>query len=470
MIDKIKAFCRQKELLYQGDRILLGLSGGADSTCLFLVLLELAMEYGITLLPVHINHNLRGEAAKEDETFCKELCKKHGLQLQVVSVHVENLAKKNGWTIEEAGRNARYEAFTKLAKEHNCNKIAVAHHKNDQAETILFQLLRGSRLKGLSGMTVKNGNIIRPLLCMTRDEIEQYLQEKNQTYCIDLTNFEEEYTRNLIRGKMIPTAKQIQTKAVEHIVETADYLQRIEQYLEHQTEELYLRTVTENNGVVEICISQLLCVDTLLVERVIYKALCYVMGNKKDITALYVNQCMKLMNKQTGKQIDLQQGIIAKRNYEKLWIGRKNETQTYYYEVKQFPFEVQLPSGMGRLSLSLCKIEENSLNIEEKICIIPNCTYTKWFDYDKIDSSIVLKTPEREDTIVLYTDGRKKRVFDVLANAKVPKEERMAYWILAEGNHAIWIPGIRNSEAYRVTKETKCILVATVDGGKKHER
>ena len=468
MIDKIKAFCRQKELLYQGDRILLGLSGGADSTCLFLVLLELAMEWGLTLLPVHINHNLRGEAANEDETFCKELCKKHGLQLQVVSIDVENLATIHGWTIEEAGRNARYEAFTKLAKEHNCNKIAVAHHKNDQAETVLFQLFRGSRLKGLSGMSVKNGVVIRPLLCMTREEIEQYLQKKNQTYCIDLTNFEEEYTRNLIRGKMIPTAKQIQTKAVEHIVETADYLQRVEQYLEHQTEELYLRTVTESNGV-EICISQLLCADTLLVERVIYKALCYVMGQKKDITALYVNQCMKLMQKQTGKQIDLQQGIIAKRNYEKLWIGKKNETQTYYYEVKQFPFEVELPNGMGKLSLSLCKIEENSLNIEEKNWIIPNCTYTKWFDYDKIDSSIVLKTPDREDTIVLYTDGRKKRVLDVLADAKVPKEERMAYWILAEGNRAIWIPGIRNSEAYRVTKETKCILVATVDGGKKRE-
>ena len=104
------------------------------------------------------------------------------------------------------------------------------------------------------------------------------------------------------------------------------------------------------------------------------------------------------------------------------------------------------------------------------MCRIPNCTYTKWFDYDKIDSSIVLKTPDREDTIVLYTDGRKKRVLDVLANAKVSKEERMAYWILAEGNRTIWIPGIRNSEAYRVTKETKCILVATVDGGKKHER
>ena len=100
---------------------------------------------------------------------------------------------------------------------------------------------------------------------------------------------------------------------------------------------------------------------------------------------------------------------------------------------------------------------------------IPNCTYTKWFDYDKIDKSIALRTPEKEDTIVLYTDGRKKRALDVLSNAKVPKEERMSYWILAEGNRVIWIPGVRNSEAYRVTKETKRILVATIDGGTRHE-
>ena len=469
MIDKIKAFCRQKELLYQGDRILLGLSGGADSTCLFLVLLELLVEWNFTLVPVHINHNLRGEAAKEDETFCKELCKKHGLNLLVVSVEVEKLAKEHGWTIEEAGRNARYEAFSKLAKQYDCNKIAVAHHKNDQAETVLFQLFRGSRLKGLSGMLAKNGEIIRPLLCITREEIEQYLHSKNQTYCIDLTNFEEEYTRNLIRGRIIPVAKEVQSRAVEHIVETATYLQRVEAYLERQTEELYERTVKENNGI-ELFIPELLKVDCLLAERVVYRALCHVMGHKKDITSFYVIQCMELMKKQTGRQIHLPQGIIVKRNYEKLWMGQKNEAQTYYYEVKQFPFEAELPKGMGKLSLSLYKIEENNSNIEEKMCRIPNCTYTKWFDYDKIDSSIVLKTPDREDTIVLYTDGRKKKVLDVLANAKVPKEERMSYWILAEGNHTIWIPGIRNSEAYRVTKETKCILVATVDGGEKHER
>ena len=468
MIDKIKAFCRQKELLYQGDRILLGLSGGADSTCLFLVLLELAREWNLALIPVHINHNLRGEAAKEDENFCKALCRKYGLELLVVSVEVEELVKLNGWTVEEAGRNARYEAFTQLAKEYSCNKIAVAHHKNDQAETVLFQLFRGSRIKGLSGMSAKNGEIIRPLLCMTREEIEKYLYKKNQTYCIDSTNFEEEYTRNLIRGKIIPVAKEIQPRAIEHIVETADYLQRVELYLEYQTQKLYKQTVKEKDGVI-LSITELLKADSLLAERVVYKALCQAIGQKKDITAIYVQQCMDLMKKQTGKEIHLPKGKIAKRNYEEIFIGKKEQEEVHYEEIIDFPFEVELPKGRGKLSLFLYELEEKDRNFAEKVDRIPNCTYTKWFDYDKIDSSIALKTPEKEDTIVLYTDGRKKKALDVLSNAKVSKEERMSYWILTEGNRVIWIPGIRNSEAYRVTKETKRILVATINGGNRHE-
>ena len=468
MIDKIRAFCRRKELLHQGDRILLGLSGGADSSCLFLVLLELAMEWELTLVPVHINHNLRGKEAKKDECFCKELCQMHGLELLVVSMEVKELAKVNGWTLEEAGRNARYEAFSKLAKEYHCNKIAVAHHKNDQAETVLFQLFRGSRIKGLSGMSAKNGAIIRPLLCITREEIEQYLYEKNQTYCIDSTNFEEEYTRNVIRGRIIPAVKEIQPKAVEHIVETAEYLQKVELYLEHQTKELYQRAVKEQNGVV-LSITELLKADSLLAERVVYQALCQSMGQKKDITAGYVVQCMELMKKQTGKQIHLPQGRIAKRNYEELFIGCKEEESSYYQEITAFPFEAILPKGGQKLSLFLYEVEKKDGNFAEKMDRIPNCTYTKWFDYDKIDKSIALRTPEKEDTIVLYTDGRKKRALDVLSNAKVPKEERMSYWILAEGNRVIWIPGVRNSEAYRVTKETKRILVATIDGGTRHE-
>ena len=154
--NKIRAFCRQKELFSPGDRVVIGLSGGADSVCLFLVLLDLAKELSLKIVPVHVNHNLRGKDALADQHFCEELCRQHGLELTVVSVPVAELAAENGWSLEEAGRNARYRAFAEIAEQQQCNKTAVAHHKDDQAETVLFQMFRGSRLKGISGMEAKN--------------------------------------------------------------------------------------------------------------------------------------------------------------------------------------------------------------------------------------------------------------------------------------------------------------------------
>ncbi len=463
--NRIKTFCRQNELLADGDRVLLGLSGGADSVCLFLLLEELAKSFSLTLFPVHINHNLRGEEADRDQQFCEELCREHNCKLTVISVDVETLAGENGWTLEEAGRNARYQAFSELKENFNCDKIAVAHHKNDQAETVLFQLLRGSRLKGLSGMEAVNGSIIRPLLCVTREEIEIYLQENKQNFCIDRTNLEDDYSRNRIRHRLLPAAEQLQPRAVEHVAETAEYLNRVEKLLRGLTEDLYRQCVTEDGlGHFFVQIEPLKNADGILAERVLYEVLCRAYGCKKDITAGFVTDCMELMQKQTGRYVTLPEGLMVQRRYAELWIGReRRQTETYYAEIKEFPFRTKLPGNMGTLHLSLSNSVENEENI-------PKSTYTKWFDYDKIEKIVSLRTPEPEDMIVLYTDGRKKRIMDILKEAKVPKEERGSIRILAEGNRVLWIPGIRGSEAYRVTKSTKRILKATIDGGNEDGR
>lgn len=471
MKSRITEFCRQKELLKQGDRILIGLSGGADSVCLFLVLSELAKEWDLELLPVHVNHNLRGEEAEQDRMFCERLCWRHNRELLALSVPVAELAKEQGLTLEEAGRNARYEAFRVFAEIYECDKIAVAHHKNDQAETVLFQLFRGSRVKGLSGMEAKNGNIIRPLLCVTRKEIEDYLAEKGQKYCIDRTNSEEEYTRNLIRHRMLPVAEEIQPRAVEHVADTAEYLGRVEKLLQRLTEELYSTCAADNGAEgVTLEIGPLRAAEGLLAERVVYQALCSVYGRKKDITAGLVADCMDLTEKQTGRYLTLPEGLVAKRQYDKLWIGPEipAEDTPYRRVITDFPFRAKLPGKAGSLTLEVKNIADFGENFSEKIAGNPKSTYTKWFDYDKIERAVSLKTPEAEDTIVLYTDGRGKRVFDVLKEAKVPLSERKSLWVLAAGQEVLWIPGIRGSEGYYVTKETKRVLIATINGGKEN--
>ena len=461
---KVKMFCRQKELFSPGDKVVIGLSGGADSVCLFLLLTGLAKEYELSLFPVHVNHNLRGAEALADQRFCEDLCRQYGLELTVVSVPVAELAKEKGWTPEEAGRNARYEAFAEIAAKYGCNKTAVAHHKDDQAETMLFQMFRGSRLKGLAGMEAKNGSLVRPLLCVTREEIENYLREKNQTYCIDRTNLEEEYTRNKIRHGILPMAEKICGGAVEHMAGLAEHAGQVEKLLERLTEELFEACVSvdeDNNVLLEI--EALKSAEEILAERVVYKALCLACGRKKDITAGFVTDCMALVNKQTGRQISLQSGVIAERRFDRLFIGRKKEEKYFFAEVTGFPFETLLPETGKKLVLSVKKREE----LEENI---PKSTYTKWFDYDKIEEVISVRTPAAEDEIAVYADGRKKKAADVFAEAKIPKEQRKNFPVLAEGNKVLWIPGIRGSEGYRITKETGNILIAELYGGNENGR
>ena len=464
-INKIKAFCRQKELFSPGDKVVIGLSGGADSVCLFLLLVRLAKELELTLFPVHVNHNLRGEDALADQRFCEELCRQQGLMLTVVSAPVETLAKEHGWTLEEAGRNARYEAFAETAARYQCNKTAVAHHKDDQAETVLFQMFRGSRLKGLVGMEAKNGSLVRPLLCVTREEIEGYLKEKNQKFCIDYTNLEEEYTRNKIRHRILTEASEVCEGAVEHIAQLAEHAGQVEKLLERLTEELFETCATidaDNNVSFEI--EALERAEGVLAERVIYKALCIVYGRKKDITAGFVTDCLSLVTKQTGRRITLRSDVIAERSFDKLFIGRKKEEGNgLYVEVKSFPFVTILPETGKKLALSVKKREE----LEENI---PKSTYTKWFDYDKIEKVISVRTVAAEDEIAVFADGRKKKAADVFAEAKIPKEQRKTIPVLAEGSRVLWIPEIRGSEGYHVTKETKQVLIAEIYGGNKNGR
>lgn len=464
MKTKVMAFCRQKRLLDQGDRVLIGLSGGADSVCLFLVLLAMKEELSLSLAAVHVNHNLRGGEADADERFCKELCTKYGVPFYRISVPVAELAKKQGWTLEEAGRNARYTAFSEWKERLACNKIAVAHHKNDQAETVLFQLFRGSRLKGLAGMEAKRKEIIRPLLCVTRKEIEAFLEKEKQDFCIDRTNLEEDYTRNCIRNRILPEAEEFQSRTVEHIADAAEYLGRVESYLERQTRELYVMTAIGEDGQVCLSVEGLLYSEPLLAERVIYRALCAVAGQKKDITAVAVGQCMELLNKQTGRQVQLPGGLTAVREYGSIRIFTEREKkEEAEIPIMKFPFETNLPGQDRKLRLTMVEIPENAAETIEKMGGIPKSSYTKWFDYDTINSDISLRTARAEDEISLYTDGRGKRVFEVLADAKIPSAERRHRMVLAAGNRVLWIPLVRSNEAFRVTEQTRRILIATIE-------
>jgi tRNA(Ile)-lysidine synthase len=196
---RVKEYMEQYHMIDRGDRVVAGISGGADSVCLFFVLLELQGEMGFEFVAVHVNHGLRGESANRDERFVKELCAKYGVPLEISHIDLESTAKKWKQSLEEAGRQARRRAYEDACRKYGCNKIALAHHQNDNAETLLLNLSRGSGLAGMGGIRPVNGAYLHPLLCLTRQEAEQYLRDRGQEWCTDETNLETEYTRNKLR-------------------------------------------------------------------------------------------------------------------------------------------------------------------------------------------------------------------------------------------------------------------------------
>ena len=200
MLTKVKNYAEKYQMFSSEDCIIAGISGGADSVCLLLVLLELQKEIGFGIVAVHVNHGLRGAEADADEAFVKQLCKEYGIPLETYCADVAMIANERKQSTEEAGREVRRECFEQARVKYSGTKIALAHHQNDNAETFLFRLARGTGLKGLGGMIPVKEQFVRPLLCLSRGEIEEYLQEHDISYCTDASNESDEYARNRIRN------------------------------------------------------------------------------------------------------------------------------------------------------------------------------------------------------------------------------------------------------------------------------
>ena len=297
MLEKVENYIRQWKMLEKGDKVVVGLSGGADSVCLFLILEELRKKIGFEILAVHVNHGIRGEEAKADEEFVKTLCEKKEIPCRSVSVDIPKMAVEYRMSEEEAGRTARREIFEQAAEEWGGTRIALAHHQDDNAETFFLHLARGSGLRGLGGIYPVNGMYIRPLLCVGRKEIEDYLKGREMPYCIDATNMEDAYMRNRIRNHVIPYFKEnINEKTVEHMNRSMDQLREIWDYMERQTESAY-QICTDQNGE-KICIhaDAYHRQERLIRKMILRKALALVAEHEKDLEQVHVEKledCLK---------------------------------------------------------------------------------------------------------------------------------------------------------------------------------
>lgn len=513
-----KRYIEKHGMLNVGDGVVVGVSGGADSMCLLHVLWALQKEYGLRLAALHVNHGIRGAAADADEEFVRRECETLGVPFCAVHEDVPALAAQWGLTPEEAGRRARYRAFHSAAEALGYKKIAVAHNENDNAETFLFQALRGSGIWGLAGIApcrMEEGHtIIRPLLSVSRARIEAFLALEGHAFCTDMTNLAPDYARNRIRNELLPKAEeQINSGAVGHLAQAATQMYEIREFLEKYVKEEYQKTakeIKENAGCRRVCLEIPVWEQqpVFLQREVALYALGRAAGSRRDISRAHVEALCGLMRLQTGRRIELPHGLCAIRRYNQVQIAQREgdagsgalarfvragaenkadadrealirpaptepESAAQYREFPQMPPECVLRAdhfpqtfSLGGYELSLRRIagglaeyraqcgegnEKNSLN--EKNC------YAKCFDYGKIGNILVLRTKRPGDYILINGGRNKKGLKALFTDGKVPVEYRGGLPLLAAGSHVLWAVGVRNSEGFLVTENTKQILV-----------
>ena len=459
LLSSVKHSVQKYQMLHEGDSVLAAVSGGADSLALLYCLLELRESFFLTLNVCHINHNLRGKESRKDADFVENLCQKLNLPLLSYSADVQSEAK--GRSLEEAAREIRYSFLYEAARKCGANKIALGHNQNDNAETLLLRLCRGTGLSGLCGIPpVREGEgalLIRPLIETERAAIEAYLELKAIPFRTDKSNFDTGFRRNRIRHDIIPALQQINPQITLHLAKSAELLREDEKLLSELCCKILEDCLSKKDGRFLLHIPTMLAQPRGMQKRLIREALLRY-GSLRNISQAHILQIESLINSQSGKETHLPFDLRVRREYDYLIFLPETEA-----EIKGFCFDIPIdtpiyiPAIDRNVQASVItskKMPFSSINFKE-MC-------TKYFNYDKIKGSLQVRSRKPGDRIALAGLGRKK-LKDELIDRKIPKAQRDNIPLLAVDNDILWIMDKynRTSDAYLPKPGCK-ILALTV--------
>ena len=448
MYNKVIETIKKFNMLNNGENIVVGLSGGADSCALTHILTRLSGKMDLHITAVHINHGIRGEEAERDERSAEEFCRRLNIEFIAYHCDIPSEAAKRGIGEEEAGRLVRYEKFYETAEKKNGAKTAVAHNMNDKAETLIMNLCRGAGMKGLAGIKPVGGSIIRPLIFCTRDEIEKYCDDNNIEYCTDSTNLQNEYTRNKIRNILLPwLSENINPAAAMNMANASELLREEEEYLESKAQEQYKKLLKDSgDGFVSLNADGLASEHSVIRRRVLRIALRSLRPDMRDFGRKHIENAEDILMGDTGRRISLPGGITVSKGYGLINILYDREKQgAFCYDIEPGKkYFIKETERYVLLSLNEEKNIKNAVNI---------CT--KKIDYDKIKDKIQLRTRQTGDFISIK-NGRKK-IKDIFIDDKIPSDKRDSYPLLVCGKSVI-IVGDRLGTDYYVGQDTKNIL------------
>ena len=460
MIRKIKEGIKKNNLLAQGEKVVVAVSGGPDSVALLKVLEMLSDEYRLTLIVAHLNHGLREDAPSE-ERFVRKMAADMGIAFEFKSLDIASLRKGYGKCIEDTSRKLRYDFLTDVAKKHGARKIALGHHINDQTETVLMNFLRGSGPTGLKGMLpARDSTYIRPLLGVTRSEIILFLQFHGIPFVTDASNTDPAYLRNRIRHMLIPELKaRYNPKLEESMKNMAEIMRAEDDYMQTATyKALSEWGVTPGDREVRICISDFLGYHEALQRRIVKHLLEGLSPDSKGIGFTHIRAVLGLVcSDRPGAHVNLPCNIEVRREYDVLVISRREkvEKQILNKRCSDLYYEVTPPGPVKMAELGKTMIFEF---VEGPIDMRSNIRDAVFMDYDRISLPLVIRTVRPGDRIQLLGMKGMKKIKSVLIDEKIPLRHRKEIPLVLDQEAVLWIAGLRLSERVKITEKTRQIL------------
>ena len=458
---RVQDFIRKQQLLADEAKILVALSGGADSVALLRVLLRM----GYHCHAVHCNFHLRGEESNRDEHFVIELCRILGVPCEVIHFDTTAYATERKLSIEMAARELRYLEFERLRQAHGLDVIAVAHHQDDAVETLLLNLIRGAGINGLTGMKVKNGYIVRPLLCLTRDEITDYLDHLEQSYVTDSTNLTDAYARNKVRLNLLPLMQQINPAAKENIMQAALHLGEAATIYNKVIEETKTRLVTTHAEGIDIDIATLL--DTEVPQTHLFEIVHPYGFNSAQVAAIF-----RSLTSEAGRMFE-STGYTLLRDRTQLMLRRKLKIENFKLKVNTPHDDAKnnQPEGNDfQFSILNFQFEEGTIQLPDGTQLIvttiePDVTWSVpkrsdvlCLDLARISHPLTLRHPQQGDRFCPFGMKGSKLLSDFYTDLKLPHTEKAKQWVLCHGEDIVWAVGLRSSERYRLDKHAQKVV------------
>ena len=429
MINKVKAAIEKHGMLSEGATVVAAVSGGSDSMAMLFILNSIKAEYGISLIAAHVNHGIRGDSAERDELFVKEKCSEMGVECRVLRADVPSEAKKSGLGLEECGRKIRYEFFNSLGEN---VIIATAHNLSDRAETFLFNLTRGSTLRGLCSIPAVRGNIIRPLIGCTKDEINAFCDDNSIEYVTDETNTDVTYSRNRIRHNVISQLREINPSFEKNASRCIESLNEDEAFLSSLAGELVEKSKMRGGYSAETLLSS--------PAPVMKRALIMIAENEVGVTPEYRSLDNMVSLLKNGGAYQINGGVTVR--------VRKG--------ILEFPSEAE---GLGDVSL-----ETEIVNIDEtnNLQNFSKQDLEYFLDYDKIHGRISVRSREPGDKITLPARGCTKTLKKLFNELSVPPEKRDSFAVVSDVKGLLILEGIGVDSRAIVTKDTVRVMTVRI--------